>query len=62
MNKTRVTAENERGAKYSGVVRGFTEGGKVLVACDRVDLGYGWEKVREIRVFEREQITNARNP
>lgn len=52
-----ITATNAAGARYRGRVKALLGNGRVVVACDEIDIGYGgWERCGEIKVFEPEQV------
>ena len=54
----RVVVENDRGAVYGGVVKALSSSG-VIVACDEVDLGYGWEPEHRVMAFRQDQVRRA---
>ena len=51
-----VIATNSSGARYRGIVKAETSDGRVIIACTYVDIGYGWEREEQERVFRVEQI------
>lgn len=58
---TRVIAKNDRGAKFEGILKGFTIKGDLLVMVDLVDIGHGWELTKsEILSFPRDNVKPKR--
>jgi len=51
-----VIATNDAGARYRGVARAELYDGRVIVACEWVDIGNGWEREKQERTFRIEQV------
>jgi hypothetical protein len=51
-----VIATNAAGARYRGVVKAVNDE-QVFVACSHVDIGHGWEREEQERVFRSDQLT-----
>lgn len=58
---TRVIAENARGGAFTGILKGFTAGGYLIILVDQVNIGHGWESVdKEIMSFPRDLVREAK--
>jgi len=52
----RVIATNEYGGRWRGLCVTFTLDGQAVVDCDGIDIGYGWESLKERRRFPVECV------